>query len=101
MTKTIDNGADGAQLRARIEATLARYPALDDNELAGLLAWFRREASALDVATVACNAAIAEPYRRFRADHIDRISGRDIVRALVAVGVVLACLGAVMVRGFA
>lgn len=76
--------------RAEIEATLAHYPHLSEEHLAMLIRWFRKEASSLDVATIASNEAIAESYRRFRADHIDPITGRDVFRALAVVAVVAA-----------
>jgi hypothetical protein len=89
-----DNGAAGAARRAQIEDALADYPHLSDERLAALIAWFRKEASALDVAQVASNEAIAEPYRRFRADHIDRLTGRDWIKGLLltAAVAVIACL---------
>lgn len=77
---TIQGGAPSADRRAQIERMLADYPNLDDERLGDLISWFRKEASALDVATIASNPAIVQPYRRFCADHIDPISGRDMLR---------------------
>lgn len=74
---------DRAARRAQIEAVLADYPHLDNDRLAELVGWFRKEASALDVATIASNEAIAQPYRRFRADHIDPLTGRDMIKGLL------------------
>lgn len=82
MTQSQD-GAPGADRRAVIEAALADYPHLTDETLADVIAWFRKEASAHDVAMVASNAAITEPYRRFRADHIDRLTGKDLMRGML------------------
>ena len=85
-------GAPGAARRAQIEATLADYPNLGPERLEDLLTWFRKEASALDVAMVASNPAIAEPYARFRAEHIDAFSAKDAMRitlVAVAVGIVI------------
>lgn len=81
----MSNSHDSAALAARrmqIEAALADYPHVSRESLGGLIHWFRREASALDVATLASNQAIAEPYRRFRADHIDRITLQDVMKGL-------------------
>jgi hypothetical protein len=79
---------DDAQ-RAHIEDALAAYPNISKERLAALIAWFRKEASALDVALIASNAAIEEPYRRFRADHIDGLSGVDMIKgSLIAASVI-------------
>lgn len=91
---TIQTGADGADRRAQIERTLADYPNLSGERLDDLIAWFDKEATALDVATIASNPAIVEPYRRFRADHVDPMTGKDILRgalfaAVIALVVVL------------
>lgn len=91
MDKLQDTAA-GTARRMQIEASLADYPDISEDRLAALVAWFRREASALDVATVASNEAIAESYRRFRADHIDPVSGKDVMRGLI----VLALVGAII-----
>ena len=88
MTHSHD-GAASAERRAHIEATLADYPHLSTERLAELLHWYRKEATALDVALVASNEGIATPYARFRADHIDPLKGRDVLRGAVFVGVVL------------
>jgi len=80
------------QRRMAIEASVARYPDLADAELADVLHWFGKEATALDTAMLASNEAIAEPYRRLRADHLDRLGSGEkavawIVSALVLGGV--------------
>ena len=91
MNQTQGSVAVAAQ-RAQIEAALADYPNLSEDRLAALIRWFRKEASALDVAMLASNETIAEPYRRFRADHIDRMTGADVMKGLLfaaAVGLVI------------
>lgn len=77
------DGAAGAERRAYIEAMLADYPHLSAERLDELLNWYRTEATALDVAMVASNEGIAAPYARFRADHIDPLKGRDILRGIL------------------
>jgi hypothetical protein len=69
--------------RTRIEQLLARYPAISERELAALLRWFEREASALDVAVVASNERISSGYGRFKAEHIDRFDIWDMARAVL------------------
>jgi hypothetical protein len=83
---------DEAVRRAQIEAALARYPDLEHHRIDDLIHWFHKEASARDIAMIACNEAILEPYRRFRADHIDPLTVRDVGKVIVilaAVGVVI------------
>lgn len=84
--------------RAHIEALLADYPVLQDEEIALLKNWFARQASALDVAQVASNTAIAAQYRAFRSDHVDRIGRRDMLNAAIAVAAVVLCVVAIMWR---
>jgi hypothetical protein len=74
--------ATGVDRRAQMEAALAEYPHLSEDRLAALIAWVVRDASARDLSILASNEALAEPYRRFRADHIDTLTGKDIAKAL-------------------
>jgi|EndMetStandDraft_4_1072995.scaffolds.fasta_scaffold11253_3 hypothetical protein len=92
------DGAAGADRRAQIEAALATYPDVSPERLSDLLDWFGREASALDVALVASNPAIAEPYARFRADHIDRLKARDIIRGLLFAAALVTVFAAIVWR---
>lgn len=89
-----------AARRGEIEAMLARYPHLSPEAVSDLSAWFEREASSLDIGLLACNEEIAEPYRAFRAEHIDRLRGRDWLRGLAFVAVILAILAALFWRAF-
>lgn len=84
--------------RTHIEALLADYPALDDEEIALVRNWFARQASSLDVAQVASNTAIAAQYRAFRAEHIDRFSPRDMLNAAIAVAAIALCIVAIVWR---
>jgi hypothetical protein len=80
-------GETSPQRRAHAETVLARYPELDGDELDELLYWYRREASSMDVALIASNEAIREPYRAFRRDHVDRFSLKEkLVGALLLAG---------------
>lgn len=97
MSNSLDSAAAAAR-RAQIEAALADYPHLCEERLADLTTWFRKEASALDVATLASNEAIADAYRRFRAEHIDPLSGKDMMWALIATVVVAALIALLVWR---
>lgn len=89
-----------AARRGEIEAMLARYPHLSPEAVADLSKWFDMEASSLDIGLLACNNDIAEPYRAFRADHVDPLKARDWVRGLAFVAVVLAALTVLFWRAF-
>lgn len=80
---TTKDGAERAERRARVERLLARYPDLDNHGTQELLAWFRRHASRLEVATLSGDPALGEPYRQFRRDHVDRLSLLDWVWFLI------------------
>lgn len=89
MQQTQDRAASPEERRIAIEAAVARYPDLPDAELAEVLHWFGKEATALDTAMLASNEAIAEPYRRLRADHLDRLGAREKVVAWIVSALVL------------
>ena len=77
---------------AWIEALLARYPDISAAELDELVAWFEREASAHDVAMISSDRRIHPGYRRFRDEHIDPLTLRDLHKALVFLSVVAAAV---------
>ncbi len=85
MTKTILETEAAAQ-RAAAERALARYPVLKQDEIAALVRYIRKEATALDRASIASNADLHEQYRQLCRDHhFDRLRPFEI--ALVAAGV--------------
>lgn len=95
MAATIDP-PDGMDRRAEVKEALARYPYVDDAELSDLLHWFRREASALEVATMASEPRINQQYQRFKAEHLDRMRGVDlfwIVTAVILVALLVITVG--------
>jgi dsRNA-specific ribonuclease len=97
MTAYESDAAVGVARMAHIEALLASYPDVTEGELATLKNWFNREASALDVATLASKDELRSGYTRFRADYIDKFTAKDIVFALVAA---LAVGGVVVLVGY-
>jgi hypothetical protein len=81
--------------RLRAEELLLRYPQLDRPEVAELLQWYRREASAMDVALVASNDRVRPHFEAFHARHIQPFGWKDklitgalgsAIIALLAVG---------------
>lgn len=84
--------------RTQVESALAEYPDLSGERLDALVNWFRKEASALDVAMIASNERIADRYRRFREDHIDRLRPRDAIRAIVFAAAISAVIALILWR---
>jgi hypothetical protein len=81
-------GETSPERRAHIEALVARYPNLAPDELADLVHWYRREASAMDVALVASNEAISEPFGAFCRAHVGGLTKRDkAITVLLGAGV--------------
>ncbi len=78
-----DPVARGTDRFDAIECLLARYPDIDGSEQAQLELWFRREASAFEIASMASKDTVAEGYPRFRADHIDRFKPVELVAIFV------------------
>ncbi|MCW2337808.1 hypothetical protein M2337_002041 [Sphingobium sp. B2D3A] len=87
---TPDSGAVAAQ--ARIDALIAAYPDLNEDDLRRLLHWYRKEASSYDVAMLSARDDLRPGYERFYKDHIERISpfgytAISIIVLLCAIGV--------------
>lgn len=93
MTDTIAAGALRAERLAAIEATLARYPHLDETEVLDLKHWFRREASAFEVASLASKDAITEQYRAFRAKYVDNFDAGDVLKGLAGASLIAGVIG--------
>ncbi|HEY0959207.1 MAG TPA: hypothetical protein VGE05_08025 [Novosphingobium sp.] len=87
------------QRRLQIEAALAAYPHLPSDALGDLIDWFKCEATAFEVGILASNSAIYDNYRRFRREHIDRLTIPEIagVISLATLIVVVAAAIAVAV----
>ncbi|WP_260924516.1 hypothetical protein [Novosphingobium sp. 9] len=95
---TQTSGALAADERGRVAALLARYPALTSDELADVTHWFKRAATPLDVGTLASDTTIAEQYRRYRAEHLDRFGTADMVKAAIFVAIALAVAAVIVMR---
>ena len=82
-------GETSPDRRARIERLVARYPELDADELAQLVHWYRREASAMDVALLASNEALTDRFGAFCRVHVAPFNWREkTITALLSAGVV-------------
>jgi hypothetical protein len=79
----VANVYQAEERRTSIETALANYPNIDADSVEQIKTWFRKEASSLDIALLASDERLAEAYRHFRADHIDRFSAPDLVRGIV------------------
>lgn len=89
MITSQEDAANGVERRARMESLLSRYPDLSADQLRELVAWFSKEASALDVGLIASNERVSTAYARFRAEHIDRFGPKDVVHAVLFTAAVL------------
>lgn len=78
-----------------IEAILQRYPDIDEAELAELKHWFGKEASAMEIASLASKEHLRRQYGSFRAAHVDRFSAFEIVAAILVGTILLAVIGLV------
>lgn len=90
------NSINSVQRRLHIEATLAHYPYVTAVQLSDIISRFRREASAMEVASLASNPAIQPQYRQFRSQHIDRLSVGEIALC-IGLGAILIVTAAVLV----
>lgn len=91
----MENNHEGAPLagrRDRIITLLAQYPKLDSDDLVDLLHWFRKEASALDVGLIASDPRLAVSYQGLKKDHLDQLTGADLLWVTILVGTGFAVL---------
>ena len=70
----------GADRFDYVDTLLQRYPEVSTEELGELQHWFRKEASAFEVASLASKDATNPGYRRFRSEHVDRFTARDVLK---------------------
>lgn len=75
---------------------MADYPELPPDKLLDLIYWFKREATAMEVAAVACNPDIQAKYRQFRNRHLNDLTVGELVLA-IGLGMVLIVMIAVVV----
>lgn len=92
--KTKDNETAGRVMRrAVIERAIAGYPDIPENDLQDVLHFFRREASALERATIASNDAIYPQYRQLCSDHyLERLKPFEIAIAATSATVLIGAL---------
>lgn len=85
MNDNIDNARCETR-RDQMASLLARYPGVDGDELADLLHWFKKEASALDVGLIASDPALKAPYEAIKKEHVDRLNSADLFWVAMLVG---------------
>jgi hypothetical protein len=76
------------QRRLQIEAMLADYPSVSPDKIIDVIYWFKREATAMEVASVASNPDLQKSYRSFRDRHLGKLSMSELIVA-IGVGMVL------------
>lgn len=72
--------------REEMAQLLAKYPGLENDKLAELLHWFRKEASALDQGLIGSDDKLSVAYQALKKDHIDRLNGADLFWLVMLVG---------------
>ena len=89
---TFQNDGEGAVVDRfdQIEAILQRYPDIEDGELADLKCWFRKEASAFEIASLASKDSLNLQYGEFRKAHVDRLTPLELFAAVAIVVFLLA-----------
>lgn len=92
MTNKINASSRGDR-RTHFEETLRNYPNIDDCELADLLRWIRKEATALDTGQIASDPNLREPYQRLKADHLEPLRGVDLLWAAAFVMMLAIVIG--------
>lgn len=87
------NSASDEERRHYVLELLTRYPALESTELADLVHWLRKEASALDVGLIASDPKLKAPYESLREDHLSRLNGADLFWMFMLVGAGFIAIG--------
>ena len=80
------NGDTDEERRNCMVSLLARYPNLEGAELADLVDWFRKEASAQDIGIVASDPTLKVPYESLKEDHLSRLNGADLFWTILFFG---------------
>lgn len=93
---TLSHDTGSAARRDQVMTVLGYYPDVNSEELAQLLRWFRKEATATDIVQIASDARLAKPYNRLKADHLDKLSGADLFRAAVILMIIGAAIASVI-----
>ncbi|MDE8652782.1 hypothetical protein [Novosphingobium album (ex Liu et al. 2023)] len=88
------NLSENIQRRREVEQTLSQYPNLEPEKIRDVIHWFKREASAMDVAMVANNLDNRDSYREFRRTHIDKLTPVEIIVATVLMMILIVLLAA-------
>jgi hypothetical protein len=87
--------ARAAERRREVEAVLHRYPHLTGEEIADLVGWFKREATAMDVALLASTPAVHDNYRAFRDAHVDPLTtGEKLLVSAMGAAIVASTVAA-------
>jgi len=86
-------GETSPERRLRMECLMVRYPDLEPSELAELTRWYRREASAMDVALLASSDVAGAGFARFARDHIAPCNWREKIVATALSAGVLGLIG--------
>ncbi|MFW2448835.1 MAG: hypothetical protein ACN4E6_16055 [Qipengyuania pacifica] len=99
MNIELERGAVRDEKRASAKALLARYPDLPNDQGDDLLRWFRKDASALDVALISMDDEISHQYKMLKRDELDRFTVRDFIFMLAFWATIFAIIGGIAFLG--
>jgi hypothetical protein len=93
MRKRQPNAIKSVRRRLEVGQALSRYPDLPSEQIQDLVHWFKREATAMEVATVAnsLDAKDQDSYRQFRQAHIDRLTPVELAVTTLFGATVIVC----------
>src|SRR5687768_197342 len=91
--QTIQNGVQqGSDRFDYVEGLLAQYPEIEPGQLEDLKRWFKKEASAFEVARLASNESTRASYTAFRSEHVDPFKPKDYLVAALAIALVASAI---------
>lgn len=71
--------------RLEVQQALSQYPDLPSDKIQDLVRWFKKEATAMEVAVVASQLDKQDSYRDFRRTHIDKLSPIEMIGATLVI----------------
>lgn len=90
------NSINSVQRRLQVEEALTRYPHLTTEQLNDLISWFKCEATALEVATLASDPGLYPQYREFRSKHLENFTDGEMVICIGFVAVLIVTLAVIV-----
>ena len=99
MNIELERGAVRDERRASARALLARYPDLPNEQRDDLLRWFRKEASALDVALISMDQELSHQYGLLKREELERFRLGDFIFIMALWATIFAIIGGIAFLG--